>query len=147
VTSQTHERADDGRVGVALDGVVGRHARKGGAPSGQLGGDDAEVDNVEGIFDGVVDSGEEGRVVPCWRGLSLLVDVEVLEEGKGVRGAFVEMVAGRETEALSDGRAAEVGVAVAEGGGEGFEGGAFDGGEGCIYFGVGRFMIIVHGRG
>jgi len=54
VTTQAHESTDDGRVGVALDGIVGNDSRKGCTPSCQLRRDDAQIDNVEGIFNGVL---------------------------------------------------------------------------------------------
>ena len=56
VAPQTGEGAHDGRIGVAFDCVEGYDAGKGGSPAGELGADYAQVDDVEGVFDCVVDS-------------------------------------------------------------------------------------------
>mmetsp|Transcript_10438 Transcript_10438/g.25623 ORF Transcript_10438/g.25623 Transcript_10438/m.25623 type:complete len:263 (+) Transcript_10438:1855-2643(+) len=68
VAAEAHERPDDGRVGIALDGVVGYDAGEGRAPLRELRGDDAQVDDVERILDGVLHSRLEGGGVPLGGG-------------------------------------------------------------------------------
>ena len=68
VATEAHESPHDGGIGIALDGVVGHDAGEGRAPSRQLGRDDAEIDDVERILDGVTHARLEGRVVPTAEG-------------------------------------------------------------------------------
>ena len=130
VTPQAHESTNDGRIGIALDGVVGHHAGECRAPSRQLSRDDAEVDDVERILDGALHARLEGRIVPLMvsRDLLSLLAGEA-DEGQGVGRALMEVVSRREAKALPDGRSAEVSVARTEGGRECIERRPFDGGE------------------
>jgi len=131
-------------------------AGKGSSPSCQLSTDDAQVDDVEWIFDGVVDAwfedftwiDEAGFVVITGSGYG----------GESMWSTLFEVVTCREAEALADGRATEMCVAGCESGGKCVEGGLFNwcefvlgvGGGGRItvgsldllLFGSGRHLVV-----
>jgi len=75
-----------------------------------LGADDAQVDDVEWIFDGVVDAWFEDFPWIDEAGV-IIVAIVSGQGGEGVWSSLLEVVACCEAETLADGRAAEMGVA------------------------------------
>lgn len=113
---QAHQCPDNGGIGIALDGIVGHHTREGRPPARELGGDDAQIDDVEWIFNGALHAGLECRVVVLPRLVRRRVWLAA-DERQGLRCTLVQMISRSETEALANGRAAHVGVAFAQRGG------------------------------